>query len=97
MLDEAPARINAAVRTAPAPALCLDDIFAVAEVPPHLSGRSRSCHQNLLLGQPMKVVSKDAAANPGCLDWYAAFAAERAQTLFAAPAVGRHRRIDWLW
>jgi len=31
-----------------------------------------------LLGQPIeKVVNKDAMANPGCLDWYVAFAAQR--------------------
>ncbi|MNU03980.1 acetoacetyl-CoA synthetase [compost metagenome] len=35
--------------------------------------------KKLLLGQPIeKVVNKDAMANPGCLDWYVAFAASRA-------------------
>jgi acetoacetyl-CoA synthetase len=32
----------------------------------------------MLLGQPLeKVVNRDAMANPGCLDWYVAFAASR--------------------
>ena len=31
--------------------------------------------KKLLLGQPLeKVVNKEAMANPGCLDWYLAFA-----------------------
>ena len=83
-LDEAlRARINAAVRTALSPRVVPDDIFAVAEVPRTLSGKKQELPiKKLLLGQPIeKVVNKDAMANPGCLDWYVAFAAERAQTL----------------
>lgn len=86
-LDEAlRARINAAVRTALSPRFVPDDIFAVAEVPRTLSGKKQELPiKKLLLGQPIeKVVNKDAMANPGCLDWYVAFAAERAQTLPAA-------------
>jgi acetoacetyl-CoA synthetase len=31
-----------------------------------------------LLGQPIeKVINKDAMANPGCLEWYVAFANAR--------------------
>jgi acetoacetyl-CoA synthetase len=31
----------------------------------------------LLLGQPLdKVINRDAMANPGCLEWYLAFAQE---------------------
>ena len=83
-LDEAlRARINAAVRTALSPRFVPDDIFAVAEVPRTLSGKKQELPiKKLLLGQPIeKVVNKDAMANPGCLDWYVAIAAERAQTL----------------
>ncbi len=83
-LDEAlRARINAAVRTALSPRFVPDDIFAVAEVPRTLSGKKQELPiKKLLLGQPIeKVVKQDAMANPGCLDWYVAFAAERAQTL----------------
>ena len=80
-LDEAlRARINGAVRTALSPRFVPDDIFAVAEVPRTLSGKKQELPiKKLLLGQPIeKVVNKDAMANPGCLDWYVAFAKERA-------------------
>jgi len=48
-------------------------------VPRTLSGNKQELPINkLLLGQPIeKVVNKDAMANPGCLDWYVAFTAER--------------------
>eukprot|EP01030_Chromulinospumella_sphaerica_P002638 gene2638-2580_t len=80
-LDDAlRARINGAVRTALSPRFVPDDIFAVAEVPRTLSGKKQELPiKKLLLGQPIeKVVNKDAMANPGCLDWYVAFAAQRA-------------------
>ncbi len=83
-LDEAlRARINGAVRTALSPRFVPDDIFVVAEVPRTLSGKKQELPiKKLLLGQPVeKVVNKDAMANPGCLDWYVAFAAERAEKL----------------
>ena len=83
-LDDAlRARINGAVRTALSPRFVPDDIFAVAEVPRTLSGKKQELPiKKLLLGQPIeKVVNKDAMANPGCLDWYVAFAAQRASTL----------------
>lgn len=73
-------RINTAIRTALSPRFVPDAIFAVAEVPRTLSGKKQELPiKKLLLGQPIdKVVNKDAMANPGCLDWYEAFAAERA-------------------
>ncbi len=83
-LDDAlRARINGAVRTALSPRFVPDDIFAVAEVPRTLSGKKQELPiKKLLLGQPIeKVVNKDAMANPGCLDWYVAFAAQRAGML----------------
>jgi len=48
-----------------------------------LSGKKQELPiKKLLLGQPIeKVVNKDAMANPGCLDWYVAFAAQRANVL----------------
>ncbi|MFN4119018.1 acetoacetate--CoA ligase [Acidovorax sp.] len=85
-LDEAlRARINAAIRTALSPRFVPDDIFVVAEVPRTLSGKKQELPiKKLLLGQPLeKVVNKDAMANPGCLDWYVAFARERARTAAA--------------
>ena len=82
VLDDAlRGRINAAIRTALSPRFVPDAIFAVAEVPRTLSGKKQELPiKKLLLGQPIdKVVNKDAMANPGCLDWYVAFAAERSQ------------------
>ncbi len=78
--DAVRGRINAAVRTALSPRFVPDDIFAVAEVPRTLTGKKQELPiKKLLLGQPIdKVVNRDAMANPGCLDWYVAFAAERA-------------------
>ncbi|QXZ08789.1 acetoacetate--CoA ligase [Comamonas sp. Y33R10-2] len=69
-------RINTAIRQALSPRFVPDDIFAVAEVPRTLSGKKQELPiKKLLLGQPLaKVVNKDAMANPGCLDWYEAFA-----------------------
>ena len=90
-LDDAlRARINGAVRTALSPRFVPDDIFAVAEVPRTLSGKKQELPiKKLLLGQPIeKVVNKDAMANPGCLDWYVAFAAERAAQAVAASKPG---------
>ena len=84
VLDDAlRARINGAVRTALSPRFVPDDIFAVAEVPRTLSGKKQELPiKKLLLGQPIeKVVNKDAMANPGCLDWYVAFAAQRAKSM----------------
>ncbi len=76
-------RINGAVRTALSPRFVPDDIHVVAEVPRTLSGKKQELPvKKLLLGQPIeKVVNKDAMANPGCLDWYVAFAAQRASAL----------------
>ena len=81
-LDDAlRARIHAAIRTALSPRFVPDAIFAVAEVPRTLSGKKQELPiKKLLLGQPIeKVVNRDAMANPGCLDWYVDFAAQRAQ------------------
>ncbi|MBW7833597.1 MAG: acetoacetate--CoA ligase [Simplicispira suum] len=80
LTDALRARINNAVRTALSPRFVPDDIFAVPEVPRTLSGKKQELPiKKMLLGQPLdKVVNKDAMANPACLDWYVAFAAERA-------------------
>ena len=88
--DAVRARINGAVRTALSPRFVPDDIFAVAEVPRTLSGKKQELPiKKLLLGQPIeKVVNKDAMANPQCLDWYVAFAADRAAQAVAAAQTG---------
>ena len=53
----------------------------VAEIPRTLSGKKQELPiKKLLLGQPIeKVVNREAMANPGCLDWYLAFAAKHLQ------------------
>ncbi|MCW5651187.1 MAG: acetoacetate--CoA ligase [Ramlibacter sp.] len=79
-LDDAMrARLNGAIKTALSPRFVPNDIFQVAEIPRTLSGKKQELPiKKLLLGQPLeKVVNKDAMANPGCLDWYVAFARDR--------------------
>jgi acetoacetyl-CoA synthetase len=72
-------KINDAIKTALSPRFVPDEIVQVAEVPRTLSGKKQELPiKKLLLGQPLeKVVNRDAMANPGCLDWYVAFARER--------------------
>lgn len=80
-LDEAmKARLNQAVKTALSPRFVPNDIFAVPEIPRTLSGKKQELPiKKLLLGQPLeKVVNRDAMANPASLDWYLAFANQRA-------------------
>ena len=72
-------KINTAIKTALSPRFVPNAIFQVAEIPRTLSGKKQELPiKKLLLGQPLdKVVNKDAMANPGCLDWYVAFAQQR--------------------
>nr|WP_295782401.1 acetoacetate--CoA ligase [Rhodoferax sp.] len=79
-LDDAmQAKIVNAIKTALSPRFVPNAIFQVAEIPRTLSGKKQELPiKKLLLGQPLeKVVNKDAMANPGCLEWYVAFARER--------------------
>lgn len=73
-------KIASAIRIALSPRFVPDAIVATPEIPRTLSGKKQELPiKKLLLGQPIeKVVNKDAMANPGCLDWYVAFAKERA-------------------
>lgn len=73
-------RLNNAIKTSLSPRFVPNDIFQVAEIPRTLSGKKQELPiKKLLLGQPIeKVVNREAMANPGSLDWYVAFAAERA-------------------
>ena len=76
-LDDAmKAKLNNAIKTALSPRFVPNDIFSVPEIPRTLSGKKQELPiKKLLLGHPLgKVVNKDAMANPGCLDWYVAFA-----------------------
>ncbi|WP_422088948.1 acetoacetate--CoA ligase [Variovorax sp.] len=73
-------RLNNAIKTSLSPRFVPNDIFQVAEIPRTLSGKKQELPiKKLLLGQPLeKVVNREAMANPGSLEWYVAFAAERA-------------------
>lgn len=76
-LDEAMrGKINKAIEASLSRRFLPDDIFAVTEIPRTLSGKKQELPiKKLLLGQPIeKVINKDAMANPGCLEWYMAFA-----------------------
>ena len=81
VLDDATRqRITDSIRTALSPRFVPNDVFQVAEIPRTLSGKKQELPiKKLLLGQPLeKVINREAMANPGCLDWYVAFAAKRA-------------------
>ncbi|MEH2569185.1 acetoacetyl-CoA synthetase [Bradyrhizobium sp. AZCC 2289] len=73
------ARINAAIEASLSRRFLPNEIIAVPEIPRTLSGKKQELPiKKLLLGQPLeKVINKDAMANPGCLDWYLAFANDR--------------------
>ena len=78
-LDDAlSTKIAGAIRTALSPRFVPDQIVQVAEVPRTLSGKKQELPiKKLLLGQPLeKVINREAMANPGCLDWYVAYAAQ---------------------
>jgi acetoacetyl-CoA synthetase len=80
LLDDAlRTKLVNAIKTALSPRFVPNDIFQVSEIPRTLSGKKQELPiKKLLLGQPIeKVVNKDAMANPGCLDWYVAFAEGR--------------------
>ena len=57
-----------------------DDVFAVAEVPRTLSGKLLEVPVKRILAgvAPERAASRDSLANPAALDWFAAFARERA-------------------
>ena len=81
-------RINSAIRTALSPRFLPDAIFQVPEIPRTLSGKKQELPvKKLLLGHPLeKVINREAMANPACLDWYVALAAQRAAQAPAAQA-----------
>ncbi|MDQ3723892.1 MAG: acetoacetate--CoA ligase [Actinomycetota bacterium] len=57
-----------------------DDVFVVAEVPRTLSGKLLEVPVKRILAgvRPERAASRDSLANPAALDWFAAFARERA-------------------
>jgi acetoacetyl-CoA synthetase len=58
-----------------------DDVYAVAEVPRTLSGKLLEVPVKRILAgvAPERAASRGSLANPAALDWFAAFARERAQ------------------
>jgi acetoacetyl-CoA synthetase len=83
-------RIVGAIRTALSPRFVPDEILQVAEIPRTLSGKKQELPiKKLLLGQPLeKVINREAMANPGCLDWYLAYAAQHLARQQAAARPG---------
>lgn len=73
------AKIEGTIKTRLSPRFVPNDIFQVVEIPRTLSGKKQELPiKKLLLGQPIeKVVNREAMANPGSLDWYVDFAAQR--------------------
>ena len=57
-------------------------VFAIAEVPRTLSGKKMEVPvKKILLGHPIeKSVNRDSMANPGSIDWFAAFARGRGKS-----------------
>ncbi len=58
-----------------------DDVFVIAEVPRTISGKKMEVPvKKILLGQSVeKSANRDSMANPASLDWFVAFAGERAK------------------
>jgi acetoacetyl-CoA synthetase len=69
-------KINKAIEAGLSRRFLPNDIFAVSEIPRTLSGKKQELPiKKLLLGHPIeKIINRDAMSNPGCLDWYLAFA-----------------------
>jgi acetoacetyl-CoA synthetase len=80
----------AEIRQALSPRHVPNDIYAVPAIPRTLSGKKMELPvKKLLLGaDPAKVMNRDAMANAASVDWFLAFAAQRARgaTTIAAPS-----------
>ena len=78
--DELRAAIARRIREDGSPRHVPDDVFAVAEVPRTLSGKLLEVPVKRILAgaEPERAASRDSLANPAALDWFAAFARERA-------------------
>jgi acetoacetyl-CoA synthetase len=79
-LDEALRnRIAGAIRSSLSPRFVPDEVIAVPGVPRTLSGKKQEVPvKRLLQGHPaMKVINRDAMANPEVLEWYLDFHAAR--------------------
>jgi acetoacetyl-CoA synthetase len=73
-------RLFQAIREKISPRYVPDEVFAIPEVPRTLSGKKMEVPvRKILLGHPAeKSASRDAMANPASLDWFVAFARDRA-------------------
>jgi acetoacetyl-CoA synthetase len=81
LLDDAlQQRIRAAVRAALSARHVPNDILQVSAIPRTLSGKKMELPvKKLLLGaEPAQLFKRDAMANADCLDWFIAFARQRA-------------------
>jgi acetoacetyl-CoA synthetase len=72
-------RIARQIRDSCSPRHVPDDVFAVAELPRTLSGKTLELPVKRILSgaDPETAVSRDALANPGALDWFVELADER--------------------
>ncbi len=57
-----------------------NDVIEIPEVPRTISGKKMEVPvKRILLGQPIeKSVNRDSMGNPGSIDWFVAFGAQRA-------------------
>jgi acetoacetyl-CoA synthetase len=80
--DDLRARIARRVREDCSPRHVPDDVHAVAAVPRTLSGKVLEVPVKRILSgvAPERAASRDSLANPDALDWFVAFARERAQS-----------------
>ena len=71
-------KIRHAIKTALSPRFVPDDILAVQQIPRTLTGKKQELPiKKLMLGHALeRVVNPEAMANPDCLAWYQAFAAQ---------------------
>jgi acetoacetyl-CoA synthetase len=78
--DELRGAIARRIREDCSPRHVPDDVFAVAAVPRTLSGKLLEVPVKRILAgaDPEQVASRDSLANPAALDWFVAFARERA-------------------
>lgn len=73
-------RLLDAIRTQLSARHVPNDVFEIAEVPRTISGKKLEVPvKKILLGQPPeKACNRSAMVNPGSIDWFVAFAAQRA-------------------
>jgi acetoacetyl-CoA synthetase len=80
LTDALKRRLLDAIRTQLSARHVPNDVFAITEVPRTISGKKLEVPvKKILLGQPPeKACNRSAMANPDSIDWFVAFAAQRA-------------------